>query len=74
MVNRKPEISKQTKDSLQQTFASENVWRQEYSVGHTGTYYRSHDEMLSMLWFFLFGFYFWGEIARANGRYEGVRR
>jgi hypothetical protein len=28
--------------------ASEDVWIKEYSVGHTGTCYRFHDEMFSM--------------------------
>ena len=54
MTAQKPEISNQTNDSLQRTFASEDVWTEGYTVGHTVTYYSFHDEMFSMLCFCFF--------------------
>jgi hypothetical protein len=35
MVSQKPETSHQTSDSLQWTFASEDVWTEGSTVGHT---------------------------------------
>lgn len=49
MVSQKPEISNQTNDSLQRTFASEVVWMEGYIVGRAVTHYGSHDEMFSVL-------------------------
>ena len=37
MVSRRPEVSNQTNDSLQRTFAGE-VWTEECPVGHAITY------------------------------------
>ena len=80
MVSQKPETMKQRNDSLQQTFASEDVWTEGYNVGHTVTHYSIHDEILSMLLFcsfvYMFFFLIWGrgKVARANGRYEGMGR
>ena len=34
MVSQKPEISNQTNDSLQGTFASKDEWIEGYTVGH----------------------------------------
>jgi hypothetical protein len=51
MVSQKPEISNQTNDSLQRTFASEDVWTEGYTVGHTMTHYSLQDKIFSMLYF-----------------------
>ena len=47
MMSQKPETSNQTNDSSQWAFASEVVWTEGYSVGHTVTHYTFH-EMFSM--------------------------
>ena len=77
IVSQKPETSNQTNDSLQWTFASEDVWTEGYTVGHTVTYYSFHDEMFSMLgycwWWWLcvcvHVFYFGGEVARMKSAF-----
>ena len=53
MVSQKPEISNPTNDSLQWTFASEEVWTREYIVGHTVTHYSFHNKI-----FIVFNFFF----------------
>ena len=47
----------QTNDSLQWTFASEDVWAERYTVVHTVTHNSFPNEMFSMLCFVLFGFF-----------------
>ena len=75
MVSQKPEISNQTNDSdsMQRIFASEDVWTEEHTVGHTVTLYNFHDEMFSMLCFVC-----WCGLlqvdAQAKGRCEGMGR
>jgi hypothetical protein len=49
MISQKPEISNQTNDALQRTFANEDVWTEGYTVGHTVTQYRDHDEISMLL-------------------------
>ena len=52
MMSQKPEISNQTNDSLQWTFASEDVWTEGHTVVHPVTYSSFHDGMLSLFHFF----------------------
>jgi hypothetical protein len=74
MVSQKPEISNPTNDSLQWTFASEDVWTEKYTVGHTVTHCSFRNGVFSMLCFVLFCFYWGGEGCRVNGGYEGRGR
>ena len=73
----------ETIDSLQRTFASEDMWAEGFIVGHNCF----HDEMFSMLFvLFCFGLvlvcvcvcvcvcYLGGEVTRAKGGYEGIGR
>jgi hypothetical protein len=60
----------------QQSFASEAVWAERYTVGHTVPYYSFHDAMFSMFHFLfvcVVFFYVGVGVARSKGRYEGVR-
>jgi hypothetical protein len=77
MVSQKPEISNQTNDSdsMQRIFASEDVWTEGYTVGHTVTYYSFHNEMFSMLWVLFVCFLCWGggcKVERGYGSGTGV--
>ena len=46
LMSQKPETSNQTNDSLQSTFAKEDVWPEWYGVGYTTVIY---NEMYSRL-------------------------
>ena len=48
-VLQKPEASNQTNDSLQRTFASEDVWAKGCTVGHAMTDSRFHHKMVFCL-------------------------
>lgn len=60
-----------------QWLINENVWTEGYTVGHTVTYYRFHDEMFSMIclllsFVYLFvHFLFLRGFVRTKDRYEG---
>ena len=58
----KAETPYQTKESLQCTFASKEVWTKGYTVGHTVTHYSFHDEIFFSLL---------GKVARVNAGMGG---
>jgi hypothetical protein len=51
MASQKPETSNQTNDSLQRIFASDDVWTEGHTVGHTASSTRWFYALLSLLLF-----------------------
>ena len=74
MVSPEPEISNQTNDSPQWTFAREDVWTEGYTVGHTVTHYSVHNEMIAILCLCLCLFLLGEKVTSFAGRYEGTGR
>jgi hypothetical protein len=58
-MQQNPEALNQSNDSLQWTFASKDVWTEEYIVGHTVTYYSFHNTIMFCFVFIYFYFYFY---------------
>jgi hypothetical protein len=74
MVLQNPETLIQTNDLWQWIFASEDVWREGYILGHTVTHVSFHDKMYFMfVLFILFVCFLFGELQeqRADKRGQG---
>jgi hypothetical protein len=63
------EASNQTNDSLRGTFASKALGKRVYCETHPGF----HGEIV-LFCFVLFYFVWWGEVARGEERYGGLKR